>query len=176
MNTLLENWELFYSKLEQVKHNNNSIVALCPFHNDKNPSLSASYTDKKILVKCHTGCTFEQIISSLGMEKRQFSTPKEKTPPKKPVATYRYEDKYGGHVMDVVKFKPKDFRPRRPDGNYSLEGVERVPYRLPQMLAGIKDDKDIHILEGEKDCDNAEGLGLVATTFAGGAGKWREEY
>ena len=22
MNTLLENWELFYSKLEQVKHNN----------------------------------------------------------------------------------------------------------------------------------------------------------
>jgi len=57
-----------------------------------------------------------------------------------------------------------------------LEGVTRVPYRLPQMLAGIKDDKDIHILEGEKDCDNAKDFGLVATTFAGGAGKWREEY
>jgi hypothetical protein len=110
------------------------------------------------------------------MEKRQFSTPKENAPPKKIVDTYRYEDKDGDHVMDVVRFKPKGFRPRRPDGNYSLEGVERVPYRLPQMLAGIKEGKDIILLEGEKDCDNAEKLGLEATTFAGGAGKWREEY
>ena len=36
MNTLDRNWELFCSNLEQVKHNNNSIVALCPSHDDKN--------------------------------------------------------------------------------------------------------------------------------------------
>ena len=46
----------------------------------------------------------------------------------------------------------------------------------PQLLEGIKEGREIFILEGEKDCDNAERLGLVATTFAGGAGKWREEY
>jgi hypothetical protein len=57
-----------------------------------------------------------------------------------------------------------------------LDGVTRVPYRLPQLLLGIKEGREILILEGEKDCDNAERLGLVATTFAGGAGKWREEY
>ena len=44
------------------------------------------------------------------------------------------------------------------------------------MLAAIKEGKDILILEGEKDCENAEKFGLVATTFAGGAGKWRKEY
>jgi len=176
MNTLEKYWELFCSKLEQVKHNNNSIVALCPSHDDKNPSLTASCNGEKILVKCQTGCTFDQIVTAVGMKQSQFFIPKEKTPPKKHVATYRYEDKDGGHVMDVVRFEPKGFRPKRPDGKWTLKGITRVPYRLPQLLSGIKEGREILILEGEKDCDNAEKFGLVATTFAGGAGKWREEY
>ena len=176
MNTLEKYWELFCSKLEQVKHNNNSIVALCPSHDDKNPSLTASCNGEKILVKCQAGCTFKEIVTAVGMKQSQFFTPKEKPPPKKPVATYRYEDKDGGHVMDVVRFEPKGFRPKRPDGKWTLDGVTRVPYRLPQLLSGIKEGREILILEGEKDCDNAEKFGLVATTFAGGAGKWREEY
>ena len=176
MQTLSNNWDLFCSKLEQVKHNNNSIVALCPSHNDKSPSLTASFNSEKILVKCQAGCTFKEIVTALEMKQSQFFTPKEKTPPKKIVATYRYEDKDGGHVMDVVRFKPKGFRPRRPDGKWTLDGVTRVPYRLPQLLDGIKEGREIIIVEGEKDCDNAEKFGLVATTFAGGTGKWRKEY
>ena len=175
MNTLNENWELFCSKLEQFKHNKNGIAALCPSHNDKNPSLSASYTDEKILVNCQAGCSFDNIVSVLGMEQSQFFAPKETSIPKI-VARYRYEDKDGEHAFDVVRFDPKDFRPQRPDGEWTLEGVTKVPYRLPQMLAGIKDGREILILEGEKDCDNAKDFGLVATTFDGGAGKWREEY
>ena len=176
MNTLDRNWELFCSKLEQVKHNNNSIVAICPSHNDKSPSLTASCNSEKILVKCQAGCSFDAVVSALGMEQSQFFAPKEKLLSKKIVARYRYEDKEGNHAFDVVRFEPKNFRPQRPDGKWSLEGVERVPYRLPQMLAGIKEGREIIIVEGEKDCDNAEKLGLVATTFAGGAGKWLEEY
>ena len=176
MQTLSNNWDLFCSKLEQFKQNKNGIVALCPSHNDKNPSLAASYTDEKILVKCQAGCTFKEIVTALEMKQSQFFTPKEKTPPKKIVATYRYDDKDGGHVMDVVRFKPKGFRPRRPDGKWTLDGVTRVPYLLPQMLAAIKEGRDIILLEGEKDCDNAAKIGLTATTFPGGTGKWREEY
>ena len=176
MNSILENWELFCSKLEQVKPNNKGITALCPSHNDKSPSLSSSYTNEQIIVCCHAGCTFKEIVSALGMKQSQFFTPKEKTPPKKIVATYRYDDKDGGHVMDVVRFKPKGFRPRRPDGKWTLDGVTRVPYLLPQMLAAIKEGRDIILLEGEKDCDNAKKIGLVATTFPGGTGKWSEEY
>ena len=78
--------------------------------------------------------------------------------------------------MDVGRVKPKAFLPRRPDGKYSLEGVTRVPYRLPQMLEAIKDNKTVLLVEGEKDCDNLAQLGLTATTFPGGAGKWRDEY
>ena len=177
MNTLDSNWALFSSKLEQVKHTNNSIVALCPSHNDKSPSLTASFNSDKILVKCQAGCTFKEIVSALGMKQSQFFASKEKKPPKRVIQnTYRYEDKDGSHVMDVVRYKPKDFRQRGPDGKWTLDGVTRVPYRLPQMLTGIKEGRDIILLEGEKDCDNAKKIGLVATTFAGGAGKWLKEY
>jgi len=177
MESLNEDWRLFCSKLDKVKQTKNGIEALCPSHNDKSPSLTASYTKERILFKCQAGCSFESVVSALGMEESQFFTPKEKIPPKRVIQdTYRYEDKDGNHVMDVVRFKPKDFRPKRPDGNWTLDGVTRVPYRLPQLLAGIKEGQDIFILEGEKDCDNAKELGLVATTFAGGTGKWRKEY
>ena len=176
MNTLDSNWALFSSKLEQVKHTNNSIVALCPSHNDKSPSLTASFNSDKILVKCQAGCTFKEIVSALGMKQSQFFAPKEKLLSKKIVARYRYEDKEGNHAFDVVRFEPKNFRPQRPDGKWTLEGATRVPYRLPQLLDGIKKGREILILEGEKDCDNAEKFGLVATTFTGGTGKWLEEY
>ncbi|MCS5648192.1 MAG: phage/plasmid primase, P4 family, partial [Dehalococcoidia bacterium] len=51
-----------------------------------------------------------------------------------------------------------------------------MPYRLPELLQGVKDSKTILILEGEKDVDSAMDMGLLATTFVGGAGKWRQEY
>jgi len=176
METLNENWDLFSSKLDKVKQTKNGIEALCPSHNDKSPSLTASYTKEKILFMCQAGCSFESVVSALGMEPNDFFAPELPAPPKKKVATYKYKDKEGNHAFSVVRFEPKDFRPQRPDGKYTLEGVIRVPYRLPQMLAGIKEGQNILILEGEKDCDNAAKIGLVATTFAGGAGKWSEQY
>ena len=62
------------------------------------------------------------------------------------------------------------------EGELSLDDVERFPYRLPELLQGVKDKKQILLLEGEKVADNAAGMGFVATTFVGGAGKWRDEY
>ncbi len=176
MQKLSNNWDLFCSKLEKVKPTSNGIESLCPAHDDNSPSLTASYTKNNILFKCQAGCSFESVVSALGMEENQFFAQEDKIPPKTIESTYRYEDKDGNHVMDVVRFKPKDFRPRRPDGRFTLEGVTRVPYRLPQMLSAIKEGNEILIVEGEKDCDNAAKIGLTATTFCGGAGKWCEEY
>ena len=177
MQTLSKNWDLFCSKLDQVKYTKKGIEALCLAHNDKKRSLTASCTEERILVKCHAGCSFAEIVSASGLEKSQFfANDKSKNPKSRVVARYRYEDKEGNHAFDVVRLEPKTFRPQRPDGKWTLEGVGRVPYRLPQLLEGIKLGRDILILEGEKDCDNAEKFGLVATTFPGGAGKWHKEY
>ena len=178
METLNENWGLFCSKLEKVKQTSNGIEALCPAHDDKKASLTASRNGEKILFKCQAGCINNEILQIIDMEWNQFfvHSDNSKTPKKKEVCRYRYENKDGKHAFDVVRLVPKTFRPQRPDGKWSLEGVERVPYRLPELLQGVKDSKLILLLEGEKDVDRAIVMGFVATTFVGGAGKWREKY
>jgi hypothetical protein len=83
---------------------------------------------------------------------------------------------------NTVRFYPKEFRQRRPDGNggwhWNLDGVRRVLYRLPELLAAKKADptQPVLIVEGEKDADRLRELGAVATCNPMGAGKWRDEY
>ena len=57
----------------------------------------------------------------------------------------------------------------------SLQGITRVPYRLPELLAA-NPFAWVFIPEGEADCNRLYGHGLVATTNSEGAGKWKDEY
>ena len=143
-----ENWDLFLSKLKQVQTNENGIIACCPAHEDKNPSLSASYTDETILVKCHAGCTFEEIVSSVGMDSSQFFP--YKAPPKELVAKYRYEDKDGKHGFDVIRYEPKDFRPQSPDGDepYDIHWYnKKIKYDIEPLLHEYWFDQPEHVEE-----------------------------
>ena len=109
MKSLNESWSLICSKLEKVKTTSNGIEALCPAHDDKKPSLTASCNGEKILVNCKAGCSFEDIVSAVGMDSSQFFPNKAKSYPKEIETVHKYKDKDGNHVMDVVRFKPKDF-------------------------------------------------------------------
>jgi len=57
-----------------------------------------------------------------------------------------------------------------------MEGVRRVPYRLPRVLDAVATGETVLIVEGEKDVEAVERAGEVATCNPGGAGKWRDEY
>jgi putative DNA primase/helicase len=96
------------------------------------------------------------------------------------VANYCYEDERGDSLFEVVRFNPKDFRQRRPDGHggwiWNLDGVRRIPYRLPELIEAVANGYVIALVEGEKDVDALSKIGIHATTFPGGAGKWRQEY
>ena len=89
---------------------------------------------------------------------------------------YSYFNADGKTAYYVIRSDPKDFRPMTTDGYLDIKEMERLPYRLPELLQGVNDSKTILILEGEKDVDSAMDMGLIATTFVGGAGKWRDEY
>jgi hypothetical protein len=95
------------------------------------------------------------------------------------VATYDYKDEEGQLLYQVVRYEPKEFRQRRPDGRggwiWNLEGVRRVLYRLPELLMANPADW-IFIVEGEKDVDRLYDEGLVATTCPMGAGKWNDSF
>jgi hypothetical protein len=105
-----------------------------------------------------------------------LAEPPQRTVKSSITAEYNYLDENNVLLFKVVRFTPKDFRPRRPDGQITLEGVRRVLYRLPELLKAAADGRVIYICEGEKDADNVCRLGLVATTNVGGANKWRDEY
>ena len=46
-------------------HGDHKFTACCPAHDDRNPSLSVSDKNGKILVKCWAGCTQEEVIGAL---------------------------------------------------------------------------------------------------------------
>jgi hypothetical protein len=95
-------------------------------------------------------------------------------------ATYNYEDENHELLFQVVRFEPKDFRQRRPDGkggwSWSLSGARRVLYQLPLLDYPIRRGDTIYVVEGEKDVHVLMDRGLTATCNPGGAGKWRSEY
>jgi hypothetical protein len=93
------------------------------------------------------------------------------------VATYDYRDERGDLLQQVVRFEPKDFRQRRPDGNGGWiwkKAARQVPYRLPELIDAPADCL-MFVVEGEKDADRLASLGLVATCNAGGAAKRRND-
>jgi DNA primase len=57
-----------------------------------------------------------------------------------------------------------------------MDGVERVPYRLPELIEAVAANHPILIVEGEPKVDALAAIGVAATCNAGGAGKWPPEF
>lgn len=163
-------------KLSAVKAIPNGWEARCPAHEDTTPSLGVSIgRNGALLLNCRAGCTFSSICHALGLTPADLRAPTA-VPKEIPriTATYDYRDTTGAVRFQAVRFTPKDFRQRRPDGSggwvWKMDGVIKIPYRLNELL----DKPTVYIAEGEKDCDALWALGLPATTNLGGAGKWRD--
>jgi hypothetical protein len=149
----------------------------CPFHDDARASFSVDLDTG--LWTCHAGCgtgNANQFAERLGLR----NTSKAPANVDRIVATYPYIDERGELLFEVVRFEPKGFCVRRPDGPtgwiWNLEGVRRVPYRLRELLTAVHRGERVHIVEGEKDSDRLASAGLAVTTNPGGAGKWRTEF
>jgi hypothetical protein len=124
---------------------------------------------------CDVGGGWRDLEQRLGLAPQRRSTAARCKPKLGPiVATYDYCDEHGAVLFQVVRFAPKTFRQRQPkdaDWSWKMDGVRRVLYRLPELLAGDL-TTTVFIAEGEKDADALVKLGLLATTNVSGAGKW----
>ena len=169
-------------QLANVRKSGSGWTARCPAHEDKNNSLSIGQGDDgRTLLKCFAGCTFEEICAAKGWKPSDLFTHSSdkrngsrKSSPRI-VAEYSYTDEGGVLLYQNVRYEPKDFRQRRPDGagrwTWNLDGVRRVLYRLPELIGA----SDVLFVEGEKDADTGASLGLTSTT-SGAVGSWREEF
>jgi hypothetical protein len=151
----------------------------CPAHNDERPSLNVSDRDGTTLVHCHAGCAQDAVIAALRDRKLWNGTGPASTA-RTIEATYPYTDEHGAPLFEVVRYRPKGFVQRRPDGHggwlYHLNGTRRVVFNLPEVRAVAEAGWQVFVAEGEKDAVSVIGLGLCATTSPHGAGKWRDDY
>jgi len=162
----------------------------CPAHEDHAPSLSIGNRrdGDGVVIKCHAGCSTEAVLAALGMtEAELFDETRTTSQDARPqaVAVYDYTDQNGVLLYQKVRYEPKTFRQRRPDGNgwsWSLGDTRRVLYRLPEVVAAIAAGDLVFVCEGEKDANGMRAAGMTATTWTEGAWKpdqkpkWRAEY
>lgn len=151
--------------------------ARCPKHDDKRASLSFTDGDRGLVVKCHAGCSTEAIAAALGLEMAALFPRNQEAAEPTIVATHDYCDERNTLLYQSVRYEPKDFRVRRPNGRggwtWNLAGVRRVVYRLPELAEAER----VILTEGEKCADRVTTtLGVPATTTVFGADNWRDEY
>lgn len=129
------------------------VMAQCPAHDDRNPSLSVrESSDRTLLVYCFAGCTTAEVVAALGLRMGDlFAT------------EYAYDDG------------------RRVQRSYGVDGRKRFAqsgntkgrpslYRLDHVRQAVAAGQVVYLVEGERDVHALESVGAVATTSPMGAG------
>lgn len=163
-----------------------------PNHQDSRPSLSFDEGEECVLLHCHAGCATEEIVTALGLTMRSlYDHPRtggnSASRGTEIDSAYDYTDSEGNLLYQIVRFRRKNFRARRPlvsqprldvpdDWAWGRGECDRVPYRLPELLEAVGKDRVIHVVEGEGLVDRLWTLGYPATCNPFGAGKWRKEW
>ncbi|MCC7193571.1 MAG: DUF3987 domain-containing protein [Phycisphaeraceae bacterium] len=191
--------EKLLDRLSNVKRSGEGWKACCPAHDDQRPSLSISEgAGGRALVHCHAGCTPEEITTALGLElvdlmpaKSVTARPMPKPTPKTYTtaadavaelerelgprsAIWTYRNASGEPVGVAVRWNladgKKTIRPVSKTTTGWTIGAMPSPrplYQLPDLLK--RTGETVFVVEGEKAADAVAGLGLLATTSAGGA-------
>ena len=130
-----------------VRKAGSELLWRCPNHEDQHPSLSINPTkDCFMCGPCGVGGTPWQLaafLGKLGADDKPAVTAWLRecgllNGKREIVAVYDYRDERGNLLFQVVRYEPKDFRPRRPNSSggwiWNVVGVRRVLYNLPEVL------------------------------------------
>lgn len=170
----------------------------CPVHGDTRPSLSVTCGPTSALLKCHAQqCPPADIVAALGLSLADLfddtgtgRTPSEDwmpcTAPDRgghhKIEEYLYRDEFGKTLYGVARCDRKCFAQWHPATDsksgrrWSMEGIRRVPYLLPELLAGLTQGDTAWIVEGERDVHAVMERHRTVTCNSGGAGKWHPDF
>ena len=179
--------QAFLQRLRKVTRSSDGWSACCPAHDDKDPSLSVTEKNGKILVHCHASppCTVEAICAAMDISKADLFTDKSEVVGPSlgaPVASYEYRDEWGNLLYRKNRYATpsgKTFRIQRHTESgwaWGIKDTRRVLYRLPELLEAIRLQQTVYVVDGEKDADALWDIGVPGTCDPMGAGKWRQEY
>ena len=190
----------FLSHLKKVSKCSGGWKACCPAHDDRSPSLSITEGDDgRILVKCHAGCTTEQVVAAMSLTMADLF----------PISTDTFNfPAIAGKSAQTARYRSRkpmretSFHPYKKDGQLHAgvfrfdpadgsDGKQYVPvhstsdggaigdppdgwplYRLEEIQT--RSDEPVFLVEGEKAADALSGLGLLVTTSAHGSNAWKK--
>lgn len=185
---------------------NGEMKALCPFHDDNNPSLGVNtQTGLYYCFSCEAqgdifqfvertkAKTFPEALIHLA-EYAGLKTPEEyKAPARKELpeceptkknltAEYVYTDSEGEPLFSVFRYEAPGHKKTIRQG-HPREGNERPVLkfpegveRVPYNLVALKEAEQVFVVEGENKVQALQERRLVGTCNPGGAGKWKETY
>ena len=119
--------------------------------------------DNKVGFHCHKGCTYEDIINSIGLNEDFQEIEREVYYGSNVLKKYPYTDLKGNILYYKNRLQGKFFNYSHIYKGQEYKGrghYQSVLYNLP----GILNANDILLVEGEKDADNLNRMGLIATT------------
>lgn len=158
------------------------LMALCPSHPDRNPSLAVKEADNgNVLITCHGGCDSRDVVAALGLEMSDLFAEEATKDNKVVVARYPYIDGSTGEVLwEKIRYYPKTFA----QIHYDRVGKEvwGLPkdvqpwlYRAPHFKKALDEGEPIWVCEGEADVHAVEAMGGYGTTqtMGAGKGKWK---
>lgn len=177
------------------KRYDNKAQCKCPAHNDKQASLTITKGNKCTLFYCHAGCSVEDILAAVGLEKKDTFYDKEEyttnwknyvesREKRKIEAVYNYVSCNGTYTFTKIRLEGKKLL-------YGILENERFTYGLPRntprkslkaiygnvkaLNKAINENKPIFIVEGEKDVDTMAKQGYIAFTY-GGVNDWQSDF
>jgi 5S rRNA maturation endonuclease (ribonuclease M5) len=177
-----------------AKKTPNGWQANCPAHEDNRASLSIKDQDNKLVLKCHAGCEFKDILAALPQDIVGPGHPGHNgfdfAPHKSPTLNsckdgkdthYLYLSADGVPLYRKVRRGVKDGwridTAMDSEGNMwdsGLHTAKRTLYNAEQLSERPKEP--VFVCEGEKDADTLTTLGLLAVTNIEGASGWSAEY
>lgn len=171
----------------RVRPSGDGFSANCPAHDDRNPSLSVTEGDDgRLLVHCHAGCEYQEILDSLHLESGDLfvdsgHTGRDDDEPQEWV--FIYHDEGGYPLRKVTRVDNPDgtkkfcqFRHTPQGWQRGVRDVRDVPYRLPVLIEGVDRGDTVFVVEGEKCVEALSKRKLLATTNPAGAGKWPNSF
>ena len=178
---------------------NNHYIALCPCHNDHEPSLDIRTGDKGIVMSCPVcGADGKRVMQALNLSVKelfyeQISTSQQERPAN---VDYFYSDRLKKTRFYVWNRQKKMWKKsfcwyHRTDNGQWVKGLLKdengknitLPLYCEDLLKTARERSEpVYIVEGEKDADTLHKLGMPAVCSPHGAGngnlenKWLLEY
>lgn len=181
-------------RFKPFKRHGNTVKCFCPAHNDKEASLTISEGKTAVLIYDHAGCELDDILSCVGLEKKDlfynqkhysnnWRTYIERREKRRIEAVYNYVSCNGSYAYTKIRLEGKKML-------YGIVENERFSYGLPSnrpkksyraiygnikaIQRAIQSGQPIFIPEGEKDCDTLKRQGYTAFGY-GGCSDWQPE-